>query len=174
MCKDQSARIIIKRGSGVPTIPVSADHRNGDWIATDIYEGEFYQDTATGIVYTRNGATIEFAGTGSENFANADLTVTGTRVHDLDGNTVGFTEGNTTFINSTATSGTVLSVTGDTNGTALEVTNTDNSQLALDVVDGFIKFQNLPVYANEAAAVTGGLATGVVYQTATGELRIKL
>ena len=35
-------------------------------------------------------------------------------------------------------------------------------------------FNNLPVYANEAAAVTGGLATGTIYQTATGELRIKL
>jgi len=58
MCQDQSARMIIKRGSGVPTIPVSADHRNGDWIATDIYEGEFYQDTDTGLTYQRNGSTI--------------------------------------------------------------------------------------------------------------------
>lgn len=58
MCQDQSARMIIKRGSGVPTIPVSADHRNGDWIATDIYEGEFYQDTDTGLVYQRTGSTI--------------------------------------------------------------------------------------------------------------------
>jgi hypothetical protein len=33
----------------------------------------------------------------------------------------------------------------------------------------------LLVYADEAAAVTGGiLVTGNVYQTATGELRIKL
>jgi len=33
---------------------------------------------------------------------------------------------------------------------------------------------SLPTYADEAAAVTGGLATNRVYKTATGELRIKL
>ena len=32
----------------------------------------------------------------------------------------------------------------------------------------------LPVHADEAAAVIAALATGTVYQTATGELRIKL
>ena len=58
MCEDLNARIIIKQGSGVPTIPVSADHRNGDWIDTDIYEGEFYQDTATGLTYTRSSVGI--------------------------------------------------------------------------------------------------------------------
>lgn len=35
-------------------------------------------------------------------------------------------------------------------------------------------FNDLPVYANEAAAVTGGLAQNTVYKTSTGELRIKL
>lgn len=58
MCDDLNARMINKRGAGVPTIPVSSDHRNGDWIATDIYEGEQYQDTNTGLVYTRNGNDI--------------------------------------------------------------------------------------------------------------------
>lgn len=55
---DEVARMVIKRGSGVPTIPPSADHRNGDWIDTDIYEGEQYQDTDTGLQYTRNGNSI--------------------------------------------------------------------------------------------------------------------
>lgn len=173
MCQDQSARMIIKRGSGVPTIPVSADHRNGDWIATDIYEGEFYQDTDDGIIYTRNGASIEVAGLGSANFANTDLTVTGTRAHDLDGNYLGFIDGNTVFQNNTGVLGVVVSMIGEED-TTLHLTNTDNSKLSLDVLDGQIRFQNLPVYANEAAAVIGGLATGIVYQTATGELRIKL
>lgn len=68
MCGDKSARMIIKTGSGVPTIPVSADHRNGDWLVTDIYEGESYMDTDTGIVYTRNGSSIlpVFAGGATE------------------------------------------------------------------------------------------------------------
>ena len=62
MCNDKVERRAIKRGSGVPTIPVSTDHRNGDWIATDIYEGEMYQDDDTGIVYTRNGTGIVKSG----------------------------------------------------------------------------------------------------------------
>lgn len=52
-------RLITKQGSGVPTVPPSTDHNNGDWIATDIYEGEFYQDTDTGIVYTRDSTGIK-------------------------------------------------------------------------------------------------------------------
>lgn len=39
---------------------------------------------------------------------------------------------------------------------------------------GNVKLLNLPTHADEAAAVTAGLATDTVYQTATGELRIKL
>lgn len=173
MCQDQSARMIIKRGSGVPTIPVSADHRNGDWIATDIYEGEFYQDTDTGIVYTRNGATIEFAGTGSDNFANTDLTVTGTRAHDLNGNTVGFLAGNTIFQNNVGELGTVVSIIGEED-TILEITQNNGSKLAIDVISGLVRIQSLPVYANDAAAGVGGLTSGYVYKTATGEVRIKL
>lgn len=37
-----------------------------------------------------------------------------------------------------------------------------------------LNLSNLPTYASEAAAVSGGLATGDVYKTSTGELRIKL
>ncbi len=37
-----------------------------------------------------------------------------------------------------------------------------------------INFTGLPIYANDAAAGTGGLVAGDVYKTATGELRIKL
>ena len=33
---------------------------------------------------------------------------------------------------------------------------------------------SFPVHANEAAAVIAGLAAGKMYQTATGEIRIKL
>lgn len=37
-----------------------------------------------------------------------------------------------------------------------------------------INFTGLPTYADEAAATTGGLSTGDLYKTATGEIRIKL
>ena len=79
MCEDLNARIIIKQGSGVPTIPVSADHRNGDWIDTDIYEGEFYQDTDTGLVYTRNSTGITKSdGNATFRVWKARITQTGT------------------------------------------------------------------------------------------------
>lgn len=53
---DETRRIIIKKGSGVPTIPTSNDHRDGSWTANDIYEGELYIDTDSGQVYINNGA----------------------------------------------------------------------------------------------------------------------
>ena len=56
---DETRRIIIKKGAGVPTIPTSNDHRDGSWLATDLYIGEFYMDTATGSIYTRTASGIE-------------------------------------------------------------------------------------------------------------------
>ena len=56
---DETRRIIIKKGAGTPTIPTSPDHRDGSWISTDIYEGEFYMDTVTGSIYTRTASGIE-------------------------------------------------------------------------------------------------------------------
>jgi hypothetical protein len=56
---DETRRIIIKKGSGVPTIPVSSDHRDGSWVATDLYIGEFYMNTLTGSIYTRTSIGIE-------------------------------------------------------------------------------------------------------------------
>lgn len=44
----------------------------------------------------------------------------------------------------------------------------------LKVVSGSTRLGSLPVYADEAAAIVGGLATDTIYKTVTGELRIKL
>lgn len=52
-CNTQRARLLIKRGSGRPTIPTSPDHTDGTWLVTDIYIGEQYMDIDTGIIYTR-------------------------------------------------------------------------------------------------------------------------
>ena len=41
-----------------------------------------------------------------------------------------------------------------------------------DAIFTTLKLTALPIYANNAAAVTGGLIEGDVYKTATGELRI--
>lgn len=58
MCDDQFARLISKAGEGAPTVPASADHRNGDWLETDLYEGEFYEDLDTGFIYYRSSDGI--------------------------------------------------------------------------------------------------------------------
>jgi hypothetical protein len=50
--------MIIKQAEGKATIPVSSDHRNGDWIATDVYPGEWYLDSLSGQTYIRNGSDI--------------------------------------------------------------------------------------------------------------------
>jgi hypothetical protein len=70
--------MVIKRGASAPTIPVSTDHRNGDWLDTDIYEGELYQDTTTGIMYTRLGSLIRVVGGAQKATYKALLTQTGT------------------------------------------------------------------------------------------------
>ncbi len=41
-----------------------------------------------------------------------------------------------------------------------------------DAIFTTLKLTALPIYANNAAAIAGGLIAGDVYKTATGELRI--
>lgn len=172
MCYDEKKRQVIKRGAGVPTIPVSTDHRNGDWIDTDIYEGELYMDLNTGQTYTRSGATIIPAGSGAENFANADLTFTGNRIHDLDDKYVFLNNGN---LITSANNGTAVSATtADGAFPALSAENTNGSGVAFEVLNGQIKTENIQVATDEANAVTLGYITGTWYATPTGELRIKL
>ena len=52
-------RIVIKKGTGVPTIPTNNDHTSGTWLVTDLYVGEFYMDTATDKIYMRTASGIE-------------------------------------------------------------------------------------------------------------------
>jgi hypothetical protein len=78
MSCDKYARMIIKQGSGIPTVPASPDHRDGSWLNTDIYEGEQYLDTDTGIVYTRNGSSIVPVSSGGIVLGRAVISVTQT------------------------------------------------------------------------------------------------
>lgn len=52
--------------------------------------------------------------------------------------------------------------------------NTNYINCYVDGTDYRIKVDALPVFADEAAAVIGGLDNNQLYKTATGELRIKL
>jgi hypothetical protein len=65
MCYDEIKRMTIKQNAGVPTVPATLDHRDGTWLPTDIYEGEFYQDTDTGIIYNRDAVGIRVEGSGT-------------------------------------------------------------------------------------------------------------
>ena len=53
-----------------------------------------------------------------------------------------------------------------------ETTSMDNTGTL--TIDGILNLVNLGTYADDTAAGAGGLGTGDVYKTATGELRIKL
>jgi hypothetical protein len=55
---DITKRIIIKKGAGIATIPATSDHRDGTWLSTDLYIGEFYMNTTNGKIYTRTSSGI--------------------------------------------------------------------------------------------------------------------
>lgn len=188
MCYDEKKRQVIKRGAGLPTIPASTDHRNGDWIDTDIYEAELYMDTNTGQTYTRSGATIITAGKGSENFANADLVLDDTRLHDLNGNAILIADNPSASTTEYFTLGygsaeIGYGASGSANNVSVQSTAIDMSIAgapmvvisanSIELID-LVYLTNLPTYASDALAGAGGLAANGVYKTATGELRIKL
>lgn len=50
----------------------------------------------------------------------------------------------------------------------------DTTQRTQNRFVGAVYLDGLPVFADEAAATTGGLTTGMLYRTPTGEIRIKL
>jgi len=59
------SRILLKRSTTagqVPTVPGSSSHTDGTWIATDIYEGEAFLNTADARLFTRAGSTIKEIG----------------------------------------------------------------------------------------------------------------
>ena len=72
----------------------------------------------------------------------------------------------------------VLETLFSSTGTPLTVRAGGSDVATIDttgkVTASSLNLQNLPIHADEAAANTAGLATGDVYMTATGELRIKL
>jgi hypothetical protein len=127
-------------------------------------------------VVTKNGITTNVANV-NENFANTDLTFTGNRTHDLDGNIMILTNGVIGFDATGILTSTGYSFVSDNNVGTLDTTmvieNTAGGG-ALTVNNGNVRLIATPTYADEAAATTAGLLNGTIYKTATGELRIKL
>jgi hypothetical protein len=97
MCRTSVERRVVKVSSiagEVPTIPASDDHTDGSWIATDVYVGEMFFNSADGIMYTRSSNGIEVVGGGAGAIKEyyAIITQTGTSaptVNTLIKNTIG-------------------------------------------------------------------------------------
>lgn len=64
------------------------------------------------------------------------------------------------------------SVRIDYNGTSFRLLNSGNGFAKISALSA--AFSSLPVYADNASAVSGGLAVGDVYRTSAGEVRIRI
>ena len=74
----------------------------------------------------------------------------------------------------TTTNSVIMSATDNNTGDYSSITANITGNINLITSSGIINMDGLPTYANELAAIAGGLASGDVYKTAGGELRIKL
>jgi hypothetical protein len=76
------SRILLKRSTTagvIPTVPASNNHTDGTWVATDIYEGEAFLNTADARLFTRAGSAIKEIGlqnslVGTVQYASKTLT----------------------------------------------------------------------------------------------------
>lgn len=76
-----------------------------------------------------------------------------------------------TAIEGSTYGGTAVSGTSTSLGIGVKAVGQGSTSIAL-LSDGKVKAQNLPTYANNAAAISGGLTVDYLYKTSTGELRI--
>lgn len=144
-------------------------HSTGTLKATDLIE----VSEESGGLFTSTkmtGASL------NKNFANTDLTFTANRSHNMDDKSMILNNASLVVLNTSATEAAVFENDSDTYAavTIKNVNGTANTVFALDLQEGAFRYVEIPVFADEAAAVTGGLLTGTVYKTSTGELRIKL
>jgi hypothetical protein len=72
----------------------------------------------------------------------------------------------------TSTNSIIATTDGDI--PAIDVSNFQDTKIALNVSNGQLMITTILTYADEAAATTAGLLTGTLYGTPTGEVRIKL
>jgi hypothetical protein len=59
-----------------------------------------------------------------------------------------------------------------TTGPVLNYAQSVNATIEKAIVEGRINFTNLPTYANNAAAVAGGLVVGRMYKTSAGVINV--
>jgi hypothetical protein len=69
---------------------------------------------------------------------------------------------------------TSIKATTDGDVPAIDVSNFQDTKVALDVSNGQTKMATIQIATDEAQAITLGFETGTLYATPTGEIRIKL
>jgi hypothetical protein len=126
----------------------------------------------TNAVTFPSGKTISDEDGIGENFANADLVLTGDRIQDLAAHILALLNGSV-VINS-GTNGTSLTVGTDDTVAAAEIFNNNGLAVALLISNGLLSLPAALEYADETAAAAAGVPSGTVYRTSTGEARIKL
>lgn len=129
----------------------------------------------------------------SDNIATADLTFSsGDRSHDLNTNSLQFTNGNTFKVNTSSNiEAKVIGGGGETaefnagigysyiNGidgaeVASVLADATGGGITLTSTSGIYSIAGLPTYADDTAAGAGGLAAGRIYKTSTGVMMVKL
>lgn len=171
MCaENQYVRIITKVAQGEPTIPPSPSHNNGDWLATDIYEGELYIDSDTGKIYTRLASGIVDIGSLSDtNIYNTDGTLTANRVllgdnafslifNDLIGFALGADGILLSALNRLLLSGNNDGSVQTDAGVSITATGTNDSDVAYEVNNGF--FQAIQMFKTGKVSIPSSLLIG--------------
>lgn len=90
---------------------------SADWAA--VSNSTFFYDKADGLVHYKNssGVVAELFGGADTNFANTDLTLTASRTHDLNGNTLTLDNGQITIQGAGSTSATKSLLVENSSGT---------------------------------------------------------
>jgi len=134
---------------------------------------------------TKNGITTNNSAI-NENFANTDLTFTDNRVHSLNGYNLSISDNAADIFQKTPSLTRIyhnygadrqLLEVGDSVFTLESLNNVElkiisDSSVLIDTI--ILNVPNLPTYDSDILAGLGGLTQGMVYQTSTGVLRIKL
>lgn len=128
-------------------------------------------------IVTKNGITSN-TGNVNENFATADLTLTDNRVHQLNGYNLSIEDVNTVdLFRKTPVITEIMHLIGVGEqslriGDAVFELKALTTPLTIDTIN--LILPSIPTYDSDILAGLGGLTTGTIYKTATGELRIKL
>jgi hypothetical protein len=183
----QNSRTLLKRSQisgATPTVKTgSTQHTDGTWVDTEIYPGEIYWNMEDRIMYigwedisgnTGTDVLVTGAGTGScvtdfyvENIFGCPFTNASNLINF---NSLGMSlqttvSGNTAYI--------LLEDTNTIGQPQIQLTSTDGvntsnillNETTMTIASNFIELPTIQAFADDADAATGGLTTGMIYET---------